>query len=90
MTLFFANLLVCLVGASVCIVALINKHVDTCHPNRLFAVALMCTAFAIWMISGAVSIPDIRIENVIARGLAAAAAYFGLRSMIEHDKKHNE
>lgn len=90
MTLFFANLLVCLVGASVCIVALINKHVDTCHPNRLFAVALMCTAFAIWMVSGAVSIPDIRIENVISRGLAAAAAYFALRSMIEHDKKHNE
>ena len=90
MTLFFANLLVCLVGASVCIVALINKHVDTCHPNRLFAVALMCTAFAIWMVSGAVSIPDIRIENVIARGLAAAAAYFGLRSMIAHDKKHGE
>lgn len=90
MTLFFANLLVCLVGASVCIVALINKHVDTCHPNRLFAVALMCTAFAIWMVSGAVSIPDTRIENVISRGLAAAAAYFALRSMIEHDKKHNE
>lgn len=90
MTLFLANLLVCLVGASVCIVALINKHVDTCHPNRLFAVSLMCTAFAIWMISGAVSIADIRIENVIARGLAAAAAYFALRSMIQHDKKHRE
>lgn len=90
MTLFFANLLVCLVGASVCIIALISKHANTSQPSRLFAVALMCTAFAIWMISGAVSIPDIRAENVIALGLAAAAAYFGLRSMIEHDKKHNE
>ena len=88
MALFFANLLVCLVGASVCIVALINKHVDTCHPNRLFAISLMCTAFALWMICGAVSIPDIRIENVIPRGLAAAAAYFALRSMVEHAKKH--
>ena len=90
MTLFFINLLVCLVGSSVCIVALINKHVDTCHPNRLFAVSLMCTAFALWMVSGAVSIPDIHIANVIARGLAAAAAYFALRSMIQHDKKHSE
>ena len=90
MTLFFVNLLVCLVGASVCIVALITKHVDTCHPNRLFALCLMCSAFAILMLSGAVSISDIRIENVIPRGLAAAAAYFALRSMIEHDKKHGE
>lgn len=90
MTLFFVNLLVCLVGASVCIVALITKHADTSQPNRLFAVSLMCTSFALWMISGAVSIPDIRIENVIPRGLAAAAAYFVLRSMIEHDKKHGE
>ena len=90
MALFFVNLLVCLVGASVCIVALINKHVDTCHPSRLFAVSLMCTAFALWMIGGAVSIPDIRIESVIPLGLVAAAAYFALRSMIEHDKKHGE
>ena len=90
MALFFANLLVCLVGASVCIVALISKHANTSQPTRLFAVSLMCTAFALWMISGAVSIPDIRIENVIPRGLAAAAAYFALRSMIEHAKKHGE
>ena len=90
MTLFFVNLLVCLAGASVCIVVLITKHADTSQPSRLFAVCLMCSAFAIWMISGAISISDIRIENVLARGLAAAAAYFGLRSMIEHDKKHGE
>ena len=90
MTLFFINLLVCLVGASECLVALISKHANTSQPSRLFAVSLMCTAFALWMISGAVSIPDIRAENVIARGLAAAAAYFGLRSMILHDMKHNE
>lgn len=90
MTLFFINLLVCLVGASVCIVALISKHANTSQPSRLFAVSLMCTSFALWMVSGAVSIPDIRIDNVIARGLAAAAAYFALRSMIQHDKKHGE
>ena len=90
MTLFFANLLVCLVGASVCIVALISKHANTSQPSRLFAAALMCTAFALWMVSGAVSISDIRVENIIARGLAAAAAYFGLRSIIEHDRKHGE
>lgn len=90
MTLFLVNLLVCLVGASVCIVALITKHVNTSQPDRLFAVALMCTAFALWMVSGAISIPDIRAENVIARGLAAAAVYFAFRSMIAHDKKHNE
>ena len=90
MTLFFINLLVCLVGASVCVVALISKHANTSQPSRLFAIALMCTAFAIWMVIGAVSIPDIHIDSVITRGLAAAAAYFALRSMIEHDKKHNE
>ena len=90
MALFFVNLLVCLVGASVCIVALISKHANTSQPNRLFAVSLMCTSFALWMICGAVSIPDIRIGNVIPQGLAAAAAYFALRSMIEHDKKHGE
>lgn len=90
MTLFFTNLLVCLVGASVCLVALISKHANTSQPSRLFAVSLMCTSFALWMISGAVSIPDIRVDNVIARGLAAAAAYFALRSMIQHDKKHSE
>lgn len=90
MTLFFINLLVCLVGASVCIVALISKHANTSQPGRLFAVSLMCTSFALWMVSGAVSIPDIRVDNVIARGLAAAAAYFALRSMIQHDKKHGE
>ena len=90
MTLFFANLLVCLVGASVCIVAFISKRANTSQPNRLFAVSLMCTAFALWMVSGAVSIPDIRIENVISRGLVAAAAYFALRSMMQHDKKHDE
>ena len=90
MTLFFVNLLVCLAGASVCVISLISKHANTSQPSRLFAVALMCTAFALWMISGAISIPDIRVENVIARGLAAAAAYFALRSMIIHDRKHNE
>ena len=90
MTLFFINLLVCLVGASVCLVALISKHANTSQPSRLFAASLMCTAFALWMVSGAVSIPDIRIDNVIARGLAAAATYFALRSMIQHDKKHSE
>lgn len=90
MTLFFINLLVCLVGASVCLVALISKHANTSQPSRLFAMSLMCTAFALWMISGAVSIPDIRVDNVVARGLAAAAAYFALRSMMQHDKKHNE
>lgn len=90
MTLFFINLLVCLVGASVCLVALISKHANTSKPSRLFAVSLMCTSFALWMVSGAVSIPDIRIDNVIAQGLAAAAAYFALRSMIQHDKKHGE
>ena len=90
MTLFFINLLVCLVGASVYLVALISKHVNTSQPSRLFAVSLMCTAFATWMVSGAVSIPDIHIDTVIARGLAAAAVYFAFRSMIAHDKKHNE
>ena len=90
MTLFFINLLVCLVGASVCIVALISRHANTSQPSRLFAVSQMCTSFALWMVSGAVSIPDIRIVDVIARGLAAAAAYFALRSMIQHDKKHDE
>ena len=90
MTLFFINLLVCLVGASVGLVALISRHANTSQPSRLFAVSLMCTAFALWMVGGAVSIPDIRIVDVIARGLAAAAAYFALRSMIQHDKKHSE
>ena len=90
MALFFINLLVCLVGASVCLVALISKHANTSQPSRLFAVSLMCTAFALWMVSGVVPIPDIHICNVIARGLAAAAAYFALRSMIQHDKKHGE
>ena len=90
MTLFFINLLVCLVGASVCLVALISKHANTSQPSRLFAIALMCTAFAIWMVIGAVSIPDIHIDSVITRGLVSAAVYFALRSMIEHDKKHNE
>lgn len=90
MTLFFINLLVCLVGASVCLVALISKHANTSQPSRLFAVSLMCTAFATWMVSGVVSIADIRVENVISRGLAAAAVYFAFRSMIAHDKKHSE
>lgn len=90
MTLALANFIICSLGASICLFTLVTKHVDTEQPDRLFFAALMCSAFAIYLLSGMVRPHDIRLENLTARAITAIAMLVVLHDMMARDKQHGK
>lgn len=86
MSLYFLNGLICAAGAFMCLYILLTKRVNTTHWLRLFCVCAFGLGFTVWMISGMVNKPFIRMENIVGRGTMLVALIFYYIEMRANDK----
>lgn len=85
MSLFFINGLICAIGAFATLYILITKRVNTKHWLRLFCVCAFGLGFTVWLISGMVNKPFIRMENIVGRGSILVALLFYYAEMWAND-----